>query len=112
MIFRGIDQNGDWIFGRGKNSYMTGQTAIEFNLKTRLLSWKGDCFFALQEGIDYDNLLGVGTKLFLDQDIRRVTLQSEGVLKILSFESSIDQLRNYSCSMTISSIYGTFRIGV
>lgn len=113
MIFRSIDENGDWNFGKGKNSYFTEKMALEANLKTRLKSWKTDCFFAPNEGVDYINFLDVGTKTFLDQDVRRVVFQTAEVLTMESFESTLDRdTREYSAEMTINTIYGTLVLGV
>ena len=64
------------------SDYLTNQNAILHNVKTRLLQWKGDCFYAIDEGVDYNNLLDVGTKTLLDSDVKRIILQSEGVIKI------------------------------
>jgi hypothetical protein len=37
MIFRGIDIDGDWNFGKGRNDYLRGKKALMVNLKTRLI---------------------------------------------------------------------------
>jgi hypothetical protein len=111
MITRATDDNGDFTFGRGKAGYRTGRDAITQNVKTRLLSWKGDCFYAPAEGVDYNNFLSVGTKTFLDSDVKRVILQSEGVLSIENFESEIND-RGYTCQVEILTIYGADQLEV
>ena len=81
------------------------------NVKTRLQCWKGDCFYAVAEGVDYNNLLDVGTKSLLDSDVKRIIMQSEGVIKINLFESSLDNSdRAYSGSATITTIFGVDKI--
>ena len=112
MIVRALDTNYDWTFGRGIANYKSGQDAIKQNIMTRLKSWKGDCFFALLDGVDYQNLLDKNTILYLDNDIKRVILQSDGVIRIDSFTSEIDDVRGYSCNADITSIYGQILIGV
>lgn len=113
MIIRNNTPDGDWNFGKGKSDYKRNLLAIMLNIQTRLLSWKGDCFFALAEGVDYDNLLDVGTKDLLDSDVKRVILQSEGVLKITEYESDIvRETREFSCRATIITIYGIGRLEV
>lgn len=112
MIHRALDTKHDWTFGKGKSNFSRGADAIKLNLKTRLLSWKGDCFFALSEGVDYNNLLDIGTKALLDQDIKRVINQSEGVLRIESFSSIINSDRGYEANITVFSTYGRIQIGV
>lgn len=108
MIIRNTDSNGDWVYGKGKNDYLINLDAVKKNVETRLYSWKGNCFFATREGVDYNSYLDIGTKGFLDRDVKRVLLQSEGVLTISDFTSSIstDDLRAYTATMTITTTFG------
>jgi len=111
MIIRNSTASGDFSFGKGLSDYLTDQDAIMHNIKTRLLQWKGDCFYATAEGVDYNNLLDVGTKNLLDSDIKRVILQSEGVIKINTFESSLTaDTRAYSGEALITTIFGTDKL--
>jgi len=111
MIIRNSTADGDFTFGKGLSDYLRNQRAILHNVKTRLLSWKEDCFFAIAEGVDYNNLLDVGTKKLLDSDIKRVILQSEGVIKINSFTSTIDvDDREYSGEATYTDIFGVSKL--
>jgi hypothetical protein len=111
MIIRNSTESGDFTFGKGLSDYLTKQDAILHNVKTRLLQWKGDCFYAVAEGVDYNNLLDVGTKNLLDSDVKRVILQSEGVIKINNFESVLDNSeRAYSSQATITTIFGTGKL--
>ena len=114
MIIRSTDSNGDFVFGKGKNDYLRNLDAVVLNISTRLFSWKGNCFFATQEGIDYNSYLDIGTKDFLDRDVKRVLLQSEGVIKISTFTSSIssDDSRAYSATMTITTIFGNTTVNI
>lgn len=90
MIFRNLDANGDWTFGSGTANYATGDMAIGLNIKTRLLSWVGDCFFALNAGIDWLNRMGKKNQgELLKADIKRVILQSFGVTALTSFSTVI-----------------------
>ena len=109
MIHRGLDTNDDWVFGRGKQSFAQGVDAVMLNIKTRIRSWKGDCFFAPNTGIDWNNYLDIGTKDFLDRDIIRTILQSDGVLKVLEYESEITD-RNLDVTATVQTIYGPLQL--
>jgi hypothetical protein len=111
MIVRALDINGDFSFGRGKSNYKIGIDAIKQNIQTRLKSWKGDCFFALNDGVDYENFLDKNTKVFLDNDIKRVILQSYGVIRIDSFSSEIVD-RDYTATTTVMTVYGIINTGV
>ena len=113
MIIRNSTEVGDFTFGKGASDYLKNSRAIQHNIKTRILSWKGDCFFATAEGVDYNNLLDVGTKNLLDSDIKRVILQSEGVLKITSFSSELDRdTRDYTAEAQIITIFGVEKISI
>ena len=112
MRFRGLDKDGDWTFGSGRQNYARRVEAIKLNLATRLRSWKGDCFFAREEGVDYNNLLDVGTKRLLDIDIRRTILRSEGIISLESYESNLDvQNRRIEVRGKARTIFGVFTLG-
>ena len=113
MIIRNLTVENDWTFGSGIQNYKRDLAAIELNIETRLRSWKGDCFFLPAEGVDYNNFLDVGTKNFLDSDVKRVILQSEGVIKITEYESSLDRdSRDFTATATIISIFGVATVEV
>jgi len=52
-MIRRLDENGDWTFGSGRGSYIGGLEGLKLRLKTQLKEWTGDCFFALERGIDW-----------------------------------------------------------
>ncbi len=111
MKTRALDSVGDWQFGRGKQSYKTESNALQQNIKTRLKSWKGDCFFSTTDGVDWANYLDIGTKTLLDLDIKRVILQTGGVLRIVSFTSILDSdSRSVTVSASLDTIFGTITI--
>lgn len=107
MTFRALDSNGDWVFGRGVNSYTKNNEAIGLDIKTRLQSWVNDCFFALTEGIDWYNRLGKkDQRALLELDIRRIILQTEGVTGILEFDTILND-RSLSVYYSVETIYTT-----
>ncbi len=107
MIFRNLDANHDWQFGKGVNDYATGNNAIALNIQTRILSWVGDCFFALTEGVDWLNRLGSkNQRALLEADLRRIILQSEGVTGINSFAIVFNSDgRTFTATYSINTIY-------
>lgn len=111
MIISANDNNNDWTFGKGLQNYKSGLDAIIQNVETKLKEWKRNCFFNVDGGVDYENYLDIGTKDFLDLDIKRVILQSEGIIIINSFVSSITN-RDYNCQANVKTIYGIETIGV
>ena len=106
MLIRRNDENGDFCYGKGKSDYLKNEDALKQNLKTRILSWKNDCFFDLQAGVDWNNYLDIGTKFFLDQNGKQVILQTPDVIKINSYESVLSD-RDLTITANIYTIYGS-----
>jgi len=105
MKFRNLDSNHDWQFGKGRNNYKENSEAVKLNVKTRLLEWLNDCFFAMDSGIDYINRLGSkGQEELLEQDMRRIILQTEDVSGLNSFSFELID-RNFRASYNLSTIY-------
>lgn len=105
MIIRNLDENHDFTFGSGTANYIAGNAAIGLNIETRILSWLNDCFFDMNAGIDWANRLGSkNQKNLLEQDLRRIVLQSFGVTGIVTFYTTLTG-RSFTASYTISTIY-------
>lgn len=107
MIIRNIDSSSDWLFGQGSGNYLSGNPAIGLNIRTRLLSWVGDCFFDAGAGVDWTNRLSLkNQKRILDAELRRIILQSYGVTGIVSFYSTLDTAtRTYNASYELTTIF-------
>lgn len=106
MIFRGVDANGNVLFGQGLGSFAAGQAALALDLAARLRSWKGGCFFAPNDGVDYKNLLEKGKEGNLVVALQNAILQTPGVVKINSFNHTFDpQTRALSVTASIWTVY-------
>jgi hypothetical protein len=106
MTIRGITPSGDWTFGAGVGNYKTNEAAIEENIKTWLQSWVNNCFFALKDGVDWQNLLDVGQKQNLEDAIRANILLCYGVMGINSLTVIFDpRTRRISMTVNITTIY-------
>jgi len=104
---RALDSNHDWQFGRGLQSYKSDIDALKQSVQTRLMQWKNNCFFAMDDGVDWANELDIGMKGTLDLDIKRVILQTGGVLRIDNYSSTLDtDSRIITISCQILTIYG------
>jgi hypothetical protein len=111
MSVRAISSTGDWTFGSGRQNYIRDIDEIRQNLLTRLLMWRGDCFFAEQQGVDYLNFFDIGTKDLLDMDIKRVILQTVGIIRLNEYVSTLDPVtRNISISGTAETFFGTMEL--
>jgi hypothetical protein len=105
MIFRNLDADGDWTFGKGKSDYASRNQAIGLNIRTRILSWVGDCFFDKPAGIDWWNRLGSkNQRALLELDLRRIILQSDGVTALVSFDTILDN-RDFTANYSVNTIY-------
>lgn len=94
MIFRAIKGQVPpftWEFGKGKQSYDIEIQAVMTNLKTRLYSFKNDCFFDAEAGLDWFNILGLpNNKARLLLEVNNAILNSYGVQEIISSDIVID----------------------
>lgn len=107
MIIRAIDANLDWTFGKGLSSYKKDLAGLEQNIKTRLLEWKGDCFFDNSAGVDWNTRLGKRSQLRpLIEEVRTVILKTDGVLQVINLDANLDSNRKLTISYSIKTVFG------
>lgn len=106
MIVRAIDVNGDWTFGKGRNNYLSGRTAIGQNIATRLRSFLGDCFFATGDGIDWFNRLGAKNQILLNLDVSSVITNTVGVTSILELSIDLNENRLLTIVYSVMTVSG------
>lgn len=105
MAFRNLSGNGDWVFGSGKNSYVTENLEIGVNIQTRVLSFLGDCFFATEEGIDWFNLLEMGKQEQLENSVQETIKNTPGVAAINSVDVVMGANRKITITYDVQTIY-------
>lgn len=106
-IKKDIEGHSEWQFGHSLSDYKFEQSQIVQDVYTALYEWKYDCFFALQNGIDWYTRLGFkGQKEVLDNDIINVIQNRQGVLSVYDFNSLLEE-RHYSCTCKIFTEYST-----
>ena len=107
--FRNVDNLGDWDFGKGLQSYGDNLLSTMQNIKTRLQSFKWDCFFDLESGIDWFSLLGQRGNAMQDLvelNIRCCILDSLYVKGIKSLTMLVDEkTRKLTINYTIDTIF-------
>jgi hypothetical protein len=108
MITRGVDGANDWLFGKGRNDYKRDIFAVAQNVKTRLQSFLGDCFFQSNAGIDWFNLLGDKNLPALELAISSVILNTSGVVGIVEISTTVGDNREVITQYTIDTVYGRF----
>ena len=106
MSFRNLDYNGDWTFGAGKNNYVIQSQEIALNIKTRILSFLGDCFFAPTEGIDWWHLFEYNKQDELENAVMATIAETEGVESVEQVDSYINSSRKITLTYTYTDIYG------
>lgn len=107
MTFRNLDTNHDWTFGSSKSNYVSGNQEIALNIKTRLLSFLGNCFFATDEGIDWFNLLDYRYQDRLENDVQQVIIQTSGVIGINSIDILTTADRQIRIAYDVQTIYSS-----
>lgn len=105
MRFRNLDSNGDWVFGKGRSSYLQNTDALMMNIKTRLMSFLNDCFFDTEAGIDWWNLIGGKDMKSLLASVQRVVLRSSQVKRIVNLDYTLNN-RRFSISLSVEFANG------
>ena len=110
MRYRREDENGDYTFGQGDNTFLINSPeAVAQAVKTRFELWRGQWFLDLTEGTPYiQSVLGKQRSDVYILAIRERILDTRGVSAILEFEASYTgENRRVTFTATIDTIYGT-----
>lgn len=106
MKFRALTSQGDWQLGTGVQSYFTDEDAIAADIGTALKVFLGECFFALNAGVDWWNLIGSKDEQGIILQCRTVISQREGVARINSVTASLERgQRRLTVSYDVDTIY-------
>lgn len=111
MIIRGLDDNGDFIFGVGGNAYKIKQDAIMQNIATKIREWVGDCFFNNNAGIDWINRLSVNQQDQLTADLQALIINCYGVVNLTQLSVNLDG-RDFSVVYTVQTYFSQNAQGV
>ena len=107
MRFRSLDGTGDWNFGKGLETYAIDHNAIAFDVRTSILSFFKDCWFAPNAGLDWLRLLGSkSTEQEIALSVRGAILKCQGVTKVNSIDLVYNN-RKLSVSYNINTIFST-----
>jgi len=99
MLVRSIRKDSDgyseWQFGHSFGDYKRGANQIVQDIYTALNEWKYDCFFALENGIDWSTRMSKkNQKELLDDEVINKIKSRQGVLSLYDFNSTLEN-RNY-----------------
>lgn len=108
MHYRKLDANGDMVFGRGRDDYLSGEEAVAQSVLTRLRLWRGEWYLDTEEGTPYPaEVLGKDTEASSIAALQSRVLDTLGVKRIVEIGASHDpDMRKASISMTLDTIYG------
>lgn len=106
MIVRALNGANDWEFGKGKNDYKRDLKAVTQNIKTRLMSFLGDCFFDTSAGIDWFNLLGGKDRLALELAISSTILNTQNVTGLRQMSVSESPTRRITIQYRVQTTFG------
>ena len=91
MKHRQLDANGDWVFGKSRQSFFYDADAILQNIVTRLNCFVNDCFFDMTAGVDWVYFLSTkGTEADFISATKSVIAASYGVVSV----NSVDITKN------------------
>ncbi|HBO2187219.1 TPA: hypothetical protein ACNFRY_005014 [Pseudomonas aeruginosa] len=108
MRVRRIDEEGDWLFGQGRNNYAdTGESVMQ-RVCTCLRSFEGDWFLDLEHGLPWFERMARPADLAgLEADLKRCILLTDGVSEILDFQLAVDpQDRRLKIAISLRDRYG------
>lgn len=109
MRYRALSPEGDYLFGPATPWYVNSPQAVAQAIQTRLRLIRGTWFLDDRVGFDLDLILGYGTQVTRDQEVRRVIAETEGVSEITQYSSSVVD-REFRVEATVETIYGTITI--
>lgn len=104
MQIRGLDIEGDWVWGIGQNAYKVLNDAISQNIETKIREWKNDCYFNVYAGIDWINRIGYASEDVLRQDLYSLILSCEGVVAVNELSFSLIN-RSFTVTYNIQTQY-------
>lgn len=107
------EKDHDWTFGKGKQSYFRREAAVAQSIMTRLMSFLGDCFFDINAGLDWWQLMGGKDRAALLVQVRSVILGTEGVIRVSDLDVTFNSpTRNIHLSYKIDTLYSFSQTGV
>lgn len=110
MKTRALDSEGDWVFGQGRGSYFVGIDEIIQDIETALQIYLNECFWRMDFGVDWFNLIGAKAPIAQQNIIiqcRQMIASRWGVTKINRVDVTFTDYRRFlSIVYDISTIYG------
>ena len=112
MIYRMLDSDGDYVFGRGKHAYLEGIDAVAQAIKTRLLLLYAEWWEDREDGLPlWEQILAASgsqdSLTAVDLIFKERIEGTTGVLSLLGYESDFDRdNRKYTFKAAVETMYG------
>ncbi len=112
MIYRKLDDNGDYVFGRNQNNYISDAAAVNQAVVTRLRQLIYEWWEDLEDGIPvWQKIMGNRNKQEAEQIIRERIQKTKYVRSILVFTAEWDnEKRKLSIQATIDTEFGQIEL--
>lgn len=113
MIYRRLEDDGSYVFGRGKNGFLSGREAVGQAIKTRLLLFQGEWWENVTEGLPFFQNIA-GTRNNEEGNIRTVGLLVQNIIAGTRDVTDINEeelrfdtdTRTLHCKYTVDTVYG------
>lgn len=106
MRVRSVNEDGSWQYGKGRNDYKSEIAAVAQNIKTRLLTFLGECFYSTNSGLDWFTLCGSKNFEQLSLVVSVCILNSENVTGINQLSFDVDNERNLLIQYDVATVFG------
>lgn len=113
MRYRKLDENGDYVFGVGVNSFLINSPeAVAQAVLTRLKLWVGEWFADTSDGTGWNqSILGKRSGNLYELTLRQRVLETPSVQSIEEFEGDLDpETRKLTVSIVLNTIYGNIEL--
>ena len=116
MIYRMLDENGDYVFGRGRHAYLEGVEAVAQAIQTRLLLLYSEWWEDREDGLPlFEKILASSGSpsnvQAVDFLFKERISGTKGVLSILGYDSNFnDDTRKYTFRAVVETLYGSLII--
>lgn len=118
MLYRRLDQNGDYVFGNNKLDYISGKEAVAQAIKTKIMLFYQEWWENISAGIPmFQSIVGKVADVNLQMAITLlVTNRVQEIPEVVSVKdvkvNSDSSNRVISLELKVDTIYGEDYVGV
>lgn len=106
MRYRQLSPTGDYQVSPAAVWLVNSPACVAQAVLTRLRLLIREWFLDLDEGLNTDKILGVGTQGTRDAAVKTRILGTPGVVELVSYQSNVSTSRAFTVTATINTLYG------